>query len=76
MVCGIPLYLITEFHHRTTQEIDLVREQVQRLVSMPVWQYLVPSRLQDELNAVTKLRKYWNIIQKRDKQADPAMLDK
>ena len=58
------------------QEVDLVREQVQRLVSLPIWQHLVPSRLQDELNAVTKLRKYWNIIQKRDKQADPATMEK
>lgn len=58
------------------QEIDLVREQVQHLVSLPIWEHLVPSRLQDELAAVTKLRKYWTIIQKRDKQADPATRDK
>ena len=59
-----------------TQEVDLVREQVQQLVSLPIWEHLVPSRLQDELASVTKLRKYWNIIQKRDKQADPATRDK
>lgn len=58
------------------QEVDLVREQVQRLVSLPIWEHLVPSRLEDELTAVTKLRKYWNIIQKRDKQADPATRDR
>lgn len=60
----------------TSQEVDLVREQVQRLVSLPIWQHLVPSRLQDELSAVTKLRKYWNIIQKRDKQVDPAAMER
>ena len=59
-----------------TQEVDLVREQAQRLVSLPIWEYLVPSRREDELSAVTKLRKYWNIIQKRDKQADPVTRDK
>ena len=66
------------FHHHpiTPQEVDLVREQIQCLVSLPIWQYLVPSRLQDELSAVTKLRKYWNIIQKRDKQADPDTMEK
>lgn len=54
----------------------MVRDEVQRLVSLPIWQYLVPSRLQDELTAVTKLRKYWNIIQKRDKQVDPVTMEK
>lgn len=58
------------------QEVDLVREQVQPLVSLPIWEHLVPSRLEDELAAVSKLKKYWNVIQKRDKQADPTTLDK
>jgi intron-binding protein aquarius len=70
---GMPL---TSSPFTCVQEVDLVREQVQRLVSLPIWQHLVPSRLQDELSAVTKLRKYWNIIQKRDKQADPATMEK
>ena len=65
-------------HHHpiSPQEVDLVREQVQHLVSLPIWQHLVPSRLQDELSAVTRLRKYWNMIQIRDKQADPATMEK
>lgn len=60
----------------SVKEVDLVREQVQRLVSLPIWEHLVPSRLQYELKAVPKLRKYWNAIQKRDRQDDPAIQEK
>lgn len=60
----------------TTQEVDLVREQVQRLVSLPIWEHLVPSRREDEFKAVTKLRKYWNAIQKRDRLAEPAVQER
>ena len=50
--------------------MDVVREQVQKLVSLPVWVSLHEARLEQELAAVPKLKKYWNIIQKRDKALD------
>ncbi len=53
-----------------SQEIDVVREQVQRLVSLGIWEHL-PSTLVDEaLKQTPKLKKYWTVLHKRDKQAD------
>lgn len=48
----------------------MVREQVQKLVSLPIWENLCPARRDQELTAVPKLKKYWNSIQKRDKTLD------
>lgn len=48
----------------------MVREQIQKLVSLPIWENLHGARLEQELSAVPKLKKYWNIIQKRDKSLD------
>ena len=56
-----------------SQEVDVVREQVQKLVSLPVWESLHEARLEQELAAVPKLRKYWNIIHKRDKALEDAL---
>ena len=50
--------------------MDVVREQVQKLVSMTIWENLHGARLEQELAAVPKLKKYWNIIQKRDRALD------
>ena len=44
----------------------MVREQIQKLVSLPIWESLHEARLEKELTAVPKLRKYWNIIKKKD----------
>lgn len=54
------------------QEVDVVREQIQKFVSLPIWQHLHMARLEQELKAVPKLKKYWNIIQKKDKALDEA----
>uniref|UniRef100_A0A8D0D224 RNA helicase aquarius n=1 Tax=Sander lucioperca TaxID=283035 RepID=A0A8D0D224_SANLU len=53
---------------------NLIREQVQQLISLPMWMCLLPSRLQQELKKVPKLQKFWNLIKKKcDKMdADPA----
>lgn len=48
----------------------MVREQVQKLVSLPVWENLHEARLEQELKAVPKLKKYWNVIQRRDRSLD------
>ncbi|KAF3845008.1 hypothetical protein F7725_008171 [Dissostichus mawsoni] len=55
-------------------EVDLIREQVQQLISLPMWMGLLPSRLQHELKKVPKLQKFWNLIKKKsDKmEADEA----
>ncbi|XP_065882435.1 RNA helicase aquarius-like [Dysidea avara] len=51
-------------------EEDLVREQVQRLCSLPMWICLLPSRREQELKANTKWKKYWTALEKRDSKAD------
>ena len=47
----------------------MVREQVQKLCSLPIWESLPKERLEKEFAAVPKLKKYWNAIHKRDKAA-------
>ena len=47
-----------------------MREQVQRLVSLSIWAHLPPSRLEAELTSALKLKKYWNALQRKDKQLD------
>ncbi|XP_064403055.1 RNA helicase aquarius-like isoform X4 [Halichondria panicea] len=57
-------------HCCNSLEIDVVREQVQRLVSLGIWEHL-PSTLVDEaLKQTPKLKKYWTVLHKRDKQAN------
>ncbi|XP_057315687.1 RNA helicase aquarius-like [Hydractinia symbiolongicarpus] len=57
-------------------EVDLIREQVQKLISLPMWTCLLPGRLEQELKAVSRYRKYWNIIKKKDAKADVETLKK
>jgi len=64
------MLLVFLVHSFNSLEVDLIREQIQRLVSLSIWTNLLPSRLQAELHAVPKLQKYWSVIQHRDRQAD------
>ncbi|MEQ2170628.1 hypothetical protein GOODEAATRI_002309, partial [Goodea atripinnis] len=52
------------------EEVDLIREQVQQLISLPMWMCLLPSRLQQELKKVPKLQKFWNLIKKKFDKMD------
>ncbi|RZF45974.1 hypothetical protein LSTR_LSTR014891, partial [Laodelphax striatellus] len=47
-------------------EIELVREQVKRLVSLSMWVSLQEGRREFELRKVPKWNKFWSKIQKRD----------
>ncbi|KAK3563005.1 hypothetical protein QTP86_013270 [Hemibagrus guttatus] len=53
------------------EEVDIIREQVQQLISLPMWTCLLPSRLQHELKKVPKLQKFWNLIKKNYEKMDP-----
>merc|ERR1719402_514962 len=53
-------------HCFTSMEVDLVRSQVQRLVSLPMWVCLLDSRREAELKVVPKWKKYWKLLQKKD----------
>ncbi|TRZ02669.1 hypothetical protein DNTS_024402 [Danionella cerebrum] len=51
-------------HCFNSLEVDLIREQVQKLVSLPMWMCLLPARLEQELKKVPKLEKFWKLIKK------------
>ncbi|XP_055013721.1 LOW QUALITY PROTEIN: RNA helicase aquarius [Boleophthalmus pectinirostris] len=58
-------------HCFNSLEVDLIREQVQQLISLPMWMCLLPARLQLELKKVPKLQKFWNLIKKKMEKMDP-----
>uniref|UniRef100_A0A8C5HLF1 RNA helicase aquarius n=1 Tax=Gouania willdenowi TaxID=441366 RepID=A0A8C5HLF1_GOUWI len=59
-------------HCFNSLEVDLIREQVQQLISLPMWMCLPPSRLQHELKKSPKLQKLWNLIKKKFDKMDAA----
>ncbi|XP_072313298.1 RNA helicase aquarius isoform X2 [Eucyclogobius newberryi] len=57
-------------HCFNSLEVDLIREQVQKLISLPMWMCLLPARLQHELKKVPKLQKFWNLNMKKQAKMD------
>eukprot|EP00096_Caligus_rogercresseyi_P010804 TRINITY_DN4040_c0_g1_i1.p1 TRINITY_DN4040_c0_g1~~TRINITY_DN4040_c0_g1_i1.p1 ORF type:complete len:1444 (-),score=412.87 TRINITY_DN4040_c0_g1_i1:63-4394(-) len=57
-------------HCFTSMEVDLIRDRVQRLVSLAIWVSVMESRRLKELSAIPKWKKYWKAIQKRDAKSD------
>ncbi|XP_030641850.1 RNA helicase aquarius [Chanos chanos] len=57
-------------HCFNSLEVDLIREEVQQLISLPMWMCLLPSRLQHEMKKVPKLQKFWNLIKKNYDKMD------
>ncbi|XP_066279598.1 RNA helicase aquarius-like [Branchiostoma lanceolatum] len=68
--------LVFLIHCFNSLEVDLVRGQVQRLVSLPMWINLLPARLQQELKATPKLKKFWNVLKKADSRLNPPALER
>ncbi|XP_036302624.1 RNA helicase aquarius isoform X1 [Pipistrellus kuhlii] len=58
-------------HCFNSLEVDLIRSQVQQLISLPMWMGLQPARLELELKKTPKLKKFWNLIKKNDEKMDP-----
>nr|XP_005006379.1 LOW QUALITY PROTEIN: intron-binding protein aquarius [Cavia porcellus] len=58
-------------HCFNSLEVDLIRSQVQQLISLPMWMGLQPARLELELKKTPKLRKCWNLIKKNDEKMNP-----
>ena len=63
-------------HCFCSMEVDLVRTQVQRLVSLPMWSCLLDARREAELKAIPKWKKYWKLLQKKDAKETPENLKK
>ncbi|XP_069805390.1 RNA helicase aquarius [Dendropsophus ebraccatus] len=57
-------------HCFNSLEVDLIRGQIQQLISLPMWICLRPARLEQELKKTTKLKKFWNLIKKSDEKMD------
>ncbi|CAH2328296.1 RNA helicase aquarius [Pelobates cultripes] len=57
-------------HCFNSLEVDLIRGQIQQLISLPMWMCLQPPRLELELKKTQKLRKFWNLIKKTDEKLD------
>ncbi|XP_046849502.1 RNA helicase aquarius-like isoform X2 [Xenia sp. Carnegie-2017] len=57
-------------HCFSSLEVDVIRKQVQQLVSLPMWSCLLPGRLQQELKRIPKYRKYWAHLNKKDAKCD------
>ncbi|KAF4519034.1 hypothetical protein B566_EDAN001619 [Ephemera danica] len=53
-------------HCFNSMEVDLIRDQVKRLVSLSMWVSLQQGRREQELKAVPKWKKYWKILQKKE----------
>ncbi|XP_015770296.1 PREDICTED: intron-binding protein aquarius-like, partial [Acropora digitifera] len=64
------IILVFLIHCFNSLEMDLIREQLQHLVSLPMWICLLPERLEQELKSVAKYRKYWNHIKRKEAKAE------
>jgi intron-binding protein aquarius len=63
-------------HCFTSMEVDLVRTQVQKLVSLPMWSCLLDARREAELKAIPKWKKFWKLLAKKDAKETPENLEK
>jgi len=68
--------LVFLIHCFNSLEMSLIRDQVQKLISLPMWTCILPGRLEQELKVIPRYRKYWNVILKKDRKADEDTLKK
>ncbi len=61
--------LIFLIHCFNSLEVDLIREQIQRLVSLPIWINILESRREEIFKHNLRYKKFWNAIKKSDKRA-------
>ncbi|XP_071117060.1 RNA helicase aquarius-like [Haliotis cracherodii] len=62
------LLLVFLIHCFNSLEVDLIREQIQRLVSLPIWINLLPGRLEEIFQDHPKYKKFFNSIKKNDQK--------
>nr|XP_018901599.1 PREDICTED: intron-binding protein aquarius [Bemisia tabaci] len=53
-------------HFFNSMEVELIREQVKKLVSLSMWISLHEARREHEFKLIPKWRKFWKILQKRE----------
>ncbi|RWS28225.1 intron-binding protein aquarius-like protein, partial [Leptotrombidium deliense] len=62
--------LIFLLHCFNSVEVDLIRERIQKYVSLPVWVCISEKRREKEFQKTPKLRKFWNAMKKKDAKID------
>ncbi|XP_060606233.1 RNA helicase aquarius-like [Ruditapes philippinarum] len=68
--------IIFLIHCFRSLEMDLIREQVQRLVSLPIWTCLLPGKREELFKAYPKYKKFYNFIKKSDGKLTAEQRDK
>lgn len=63
-------------HCFNSLEVDLIRSQVQQLISLPMWMCLQKPRLELEFKKTPKLRKFWSLINRSDAKMDEKALER
>ncbi|KAL5015941.1 hypothetical protein ScPMuIL_005530 [Solemya velum] len=58
--------LVFLIHCFNSLEMDLIREQVQRLVSLPIWMNLLPGRREELFKSNPKYKRFFHLIRKND----------
>ena len=56
-------------------EVDLIRDTIQNYASFPIWICLSETRREEEFRNVAKLKKYWNVLKKKDAKLEPDQLE-
>ncbi|CAC5409596.1 AQR [Mytilus coruscus] len=64
------LLLLFLIHCFNSLEVDLIREQVQRLVSLPIWNNLLQGRREELFKGNPKYKKFFNLLKKNDAKLD------
>ncbi|XP_023216300.1 intron-binding protein aquarius-like [Centruroides sculpturatus] len=70
------ILVIFLIHCFNSVEVNLIREQIQRLVSLSMWICLLPERREHEFRSFPKFKKFWTVIKKNDSKLDEAALEK
>lgn len=56
-------------------EIELIRQEIQKYISMPIWSCLSAARLELEFKKVPKFKKFWKKLQKNDQNLSAEQLE-
>lgn len=70
------ILIVFLIHCFNSVEVNLIREQIQRLVSLSMWICLLPERREQEFKSFPKFKKFWSVIKKNDAKLDENVLEK
>ncbi|XP_035218738.1 RNA helicase aquarius-like [Stegodyphus dumicola] len=59
--------LVFLIHCFNSCEVEIIRDNIKKLVSLGIWTNILPERREQEFKKCTFLVKYWNKIKKKDK---------